>query len=96
MKPITLTFFLLIVISVSLAQKKYESVKEYKSSGSTRIIPGAERINVYLPLIKGKRVGIFANQTSTVGNTNLVDTLRKLGIGHQSHLWTRTRIQRHC
>ncbi len=80
MKPITLTFFLLIVLSVSLAQKKYESVKEYKSSGSTRIIPGAERINVYLPLIKGKRVGIFANQTSTVGNTNLVDTLRKLGI----------------
>ncbi len=45
-----------------------------------RIIPGAERINVYLPMIKGKRVGIFANQTSTVGNTHLVDTLRKLGV----------------
>ena len=44
------------------------------------IIPGAERINVYLPLIKGKRVGIFANQTSTVGNSHLVDTLRKLGV----------------
>lgn len=44
------------------------------------IIPAAERINVYLPLIKGKRVGIFANQTSTVGNSHLVDTLRKLGV----------------
>jgi len=44
------------------------------------IIPGAERINVYLPFIKGKRVGIFANNTSMVGNTHLVDTLRKLGI----------------
>jgi uncharacterized protein YbbC (DUF1343 family) len=43
-------------------------------------VPAAERINVYLPLLKGKKVGIFANQTSTVGNTHLVDTLQKLGI----------------
>ena len=45
-----------------------------------KITPGAERIDMYLPLIKGKRVGIFANQTSKVGNSHLVDTLRKLGI----------------
>lgn len=45
-----------------------------------KIMAGAERINVYLPLIKGRKVGIFANQTSMVGNTHLVDTLRKLGI----------------
>jgi len=44
------------------------------------ILAGAERINVYLPYLKGKRVGIFANQTSVVGNSHLVDTLRKLGI----------------
>ncbi len=50
------------------------------SQAPNRIIPGAERMNVYLPLIKGKRVGIFANQTSMVGNTHLVDTLRKAGI----------------
>jgi uncharacterized protein YbbC (DUF1343 family) len=46
----------------------------------TKIITGAERINFYLPLIKGKRVGIFANQTSMVGNVHLVDTLKKLGV----------------
>lgn len=45
-----------------------------------KIIPGAERINVYLPLLKGKKVGIFANHTSTVGNGHLVDTLQKLGV----------------
>ena len=45
-----------------------------------RILAGAERINVYLPLIKGKKLGIFANQTSMVGNTHLIDTLRKLGV----------------
>jgi uncharacterized protein YbbC (DUF1343 family) len=43
-------------------------------------MPAAERINVYLPLIKGRKVGIFANQTSTVGSSHLVDTLRKLGV----------------
>ncbi len=45
-----------------------------------KILAGADRINVYLPLIKGKSVGIFANQTSIVGHTHLVDTLLKLGI----------------
>ena len=49
-------------------------------AANTRITPAAERIHVYLPLIKGKRVGIFANQTSVVGNTHLVDTLVKLGV----------------
>jgi len=45
-----------------------------------RIIPGAERMEKYLPLLKGKSVAIFANQTSMVGNTHLVDTLIKRGI----------------
>ena len=45
-----------------------------------RITPAAERISVYLPLLQGKRVGIYANQTSLVGNTHLVDTLLKLGV----------------
>src|SRR4051812_18124913 len=50
------------------------------ANNGQRIIPGAERMNVYLPLIKGKRVGIFANQTSMVGKTHLVDTLKKSGV----------------
>src|SRR5687768_8090725 len=44
------------------------------------ILAGAERINVYIGMIRGKRIGIFANQTSMVGKTHLVDTLRKLGV----------------
>ncbi|MBA2249293.1 MAG: DUF1343 domain-containing protein [Chitinophagaceae bacterium] len=46
----------------------------------TRIIPGAERMEVYVPLLKGKAVAVFANQTSMVGNTQLVDTLVKSGV----------------
>src|SRR5690242_4673089 len=45
-----------------------------------RIIPGAERMDVYLPLLKGKNVAVFANPTSMVGNTHLIDTLLKKGI----------------
>jgi uncharacterized protein YbbC (DUF1343 family) len=44
------------------------------------ILPGAYQISQYLPLLKGKRVGVFANNTSIIGNTHLVDTLQKLGI----------------
>lgn len=43
-------------------------------------IPGAARMEVYLPLIKGKKLAVFANQTSTVGNRHLVDTLKSLGM----------------
>ena len=45
-----------------------------------RIIPAAERIDVYVPLLRGKKIGVFANQTSMVGKTHLVDTLQKLGV----------------
>lgn len=49
-------------------------------TGSSKIITGADRMEVYLPLLKGKAVAIFANHTSMVGNTHLVDTLVKSGI----------------
>jgi len=50
------------------------------AAGTKSIIPGAERLSVYVPLLKGKRIAVFANQTSMVGNTHLVDTLIKLGV----------------
>jgi uncharacterized protein YbbC (DUF1343 family) len=65
MKIIIASLFLFTVISAE-AQKK--------------IITGAERMEVYLPLIRGKSVAVFANQTSLVEGTNLVDTLIKRGI----------------
>lgn len=44
------------------------------------ILPGAYQTTQYLPLLKNKRVGIFTNQTATVGNIHLIDTLLKAGI----------------
>ena len=46
----------------------------------TGITTGADRMEVYLPFLKGKSVGVFANQTSMVKNSHLVDTLIKSGI----------------
>jgi uncharacterized protein YbbC (DUF1343 family) len=57
-----------------------QTVPLQSNNQEKKILAGAERINVYLPMIKGRKVGIFANHTSMVGNTHLVDTLRKLGI----------------
>jgi uncharacterized protein YbbC (DUF1343 family) len=51
-----------------------------QQSGNNRVITGAERMQVYLPMLKGKSVAVFANQTSMVKNTHLVDTLLSSGI----------------
>ena len=46
---------------------------------SGKVITGAERMDQYLPLIKGKRVGMVVNHTSIVGteHVHLLDTLLK-------------------
>ena len=44
------------------------------------ILPGAYQTTKYFPLLQYKRVGLFTNQTATVGNTHLMDTLLKAGI----------------
>ncbi|MBC7949274.1 MAG: DUF1343 domain-containing protein [Chitinophagaceae bacterium] len=75
MKLILILISVFATITGSLAQAPTNS-----TSNQTRILAGAERVNVYLPLIKGRKCGIFANHTSMVGSTHLVDTLRKLGV----------------
>jgi uncharacterized protein YbbC (DUF1343 family) len=55
---------------------------EQKSSesDSPSIVVGAERMELLLPLLQGKKVAIVANQTSMVGKTHLVDTLLARGV----------------
>lgn len=47
------------------------------------ITVGAERINEYLPMLKGKKVGLLVNQTSMVGKTHLADKLKAYNINLQ-------------
>ena len=50
------------------------------SAFSQEIKPGAYQTSEYLPALKGKRIGLFANHTATIGNKHLVDTLVSLGM----------------
>lgn len=51
-------------------------------AASGKVVTGAERTEQYLPLIKGKRIGLVVNQTSIVGTEqkHLLDTLLSLHI----------------
>jgi uncharacterized protein YbbC (DUF1343 family) len=44
------------------------------------VITGAESVNEYLPLLKGKKVAILTNQTGIIGKSHLVDSLVKLKV----------------
>jgi uncharacterized protein YbbC (DUF1343 family) len=50
------------------------------SSIAASLLTGAAQTHLYLPLIKGKSVGMVVNQTASIGNKHLVDSLLSLGI----------------
>ncbi len=68
-----LVFFIVMSLTISLACFSQDVAKN-------QVITGAERMQVWLPYLKNKAVAVFANQTSTVKNTHLVDTLQKLAV----------------
>ena len=86
MRKIGTLFILLIsIIKISFGQTKETiilpegiSSKWYEKALKTK--PGAYQIDQYLPLLKGKRVAIYANQTTVIGDKHLVDSLKELGI----------------
>jgi uncharacterized protein YbbC (DUF1343 family) len=73
-------FFAFLVILLSLNPTCSRVKPQYlEPEGTSKVQPGAEQLELYLPLLKGKNLALFANQTSTVGNSHLVDTLIKSG-----------------
>lgn len=70
-------FLLTIIVAVSCTLLFAQTKTQSKSKP---ILPGAYQTAQYLPLLKDKRVGILANQTSVIGNVHLIDTLLSLGI----------------
>ncbi|RAJ87848.1 uncharacterized protein YbbC (DUF1343 family) [Chitinophaga dinghuensis] len=47
---------------------------------ATNVITGADQISDWAPSLKNSRVALLVNQTATIGNTHLVDSLLKLKI----------------
>lgn len=84
MKPfkiiILATFFLQ---SLAFCKTKPQTEPEIQSQNQNMILPAADQPEVYLPFLKGKKVGLVVNQTSiltTKNNIHLVDFLMSQGI----------------
>ena len=80
-----LCFFLIVLFHGQCSsQKQKVNVNEVSSSQSissaSAIIPGADQMHEYLPILKGKKVALLVNHTSSIGGTHIVDTLLKAGI----------------
>jgi len=76
-----LILFILITSTLTFcATSKSEQKKILNDVNKKEIRTGAEQTDKYLPLLKGKRVAIMANQTSVIGKTHLVDSLKTLGV----------------
>lgn len=80
------SLFLILVPFVFIASMQSVKVSEISTAieGQKKlnatIATGAEQTTKYLPYLKGKRIGILGNQTSVIGPTHLVDSLKTLGI----------------
>jgi uncharacterized protein YbbC (DUF1343 family) len=72
--------YLSLILCATLFISANSCAQPAKITSDKVITPAAERTNVYVPMLKGKAVGVFANQTSMVKNTHLVDTLLKMGV----------------
>ena len=72
LKLLIISFILMLLVNGSIVQ-----------AYSTKVVLGDERFEEYLPLLKGKRVAVFSNQTGIVGDkvtgSKLVDALAEYG-----------------
>ena len=50
------------------------------SVNAQELVLGAERTNIYLPILKNKKIAVVGNQTSMIANTHLVDSLLSLKV----------------
>lgn len=81
MKNSLLLVATLVMISIqSCALSSNKASSQTKSNSQSIIVPGADQLEAYLPLLKGKKVGIMGNQTSVIGKDHLVDVLLREGV----------------
>jgi len=64
----------------AVQQQNIQPVKNDTAKIADHIRTGAEQTEKYLPLLKGKRVGMVVNPTSVIGQLTVVDSLIKVGV----------------
>ncbi len=81
---VILLSFLFLTMSSSSCRSDEAEITQVASASvvsqsESDVIPAAERLALYFPQIKGKKVGLVVNQTSVVDGIHLVDTLKLMG-----------------
>lgn len=71
---------LLLLTSFECAEEKFAGRETEVGLETPEVVVGADRMDQYIELLKGKKIGLLVNQTSLVGKTHLADTLHALGI----------------
>lgn len=67
---------LILVTQLACGPNAAKDTAHRQAADSTAaILPGADQLDRYLPLLDGKKVGMMGNQTSVVGDRHLVDVL---------------------
>ena len=79
MKYNSILFLMLLAVSCIQSTAQTALTKQV-NTGKPDIITGADQTEKYLPYLKGKRIGLVANQSSIIGNKSSVDSLVSLGI----------------
>ncbi len=54
--------------------------EDFDNPKKGKLLTGAEQVDLYVPYLKGKRVGMVVNQTSIIGKETTIDSLLKLGV----------------
>lgn len=84
MKSIFYFLIPLIVCALLSCGLQARSLVKAESTAPERtndaITPAADQLEAYLPLLKGKKVGLMGNQTSVIGKEHLVDVLIREGV----------------
>lgn len=81
MKKLMILSLLLCFIACSKAQNTTEPAKiaETEEVRSAPILTGDLRTEAYFPLLEGKRIGVYSNQTGMAGDEHVVDLLQRSG-----------------
>lgn len=69
---------MLYCLTINIVQA--QSTMTFKPANTKSIAEGAERTEIYMPWIKGKKIAIVANTTSVIGRRYLLDTLLHSGV----------------
>ena len=71
---------LMIVPTIAVAKRKNPVRKAGRPHTAMTVVTGAERTDLYVPMLKGKRIALLSNQTGMVGDKHTLDVMLENGL----------------